>query len=128
MYDGLKTKGLYVPGSFLAVELLDGHPLTRGMPSRSGVFSRGSPVFATSIPVLDMDRRVIATYSEDDVLLSGYAENEELLQERPVLVWLRKGAGQLVLFAFNPQFRGSTPATYKLLFNALLLEETPNGE
>jgi len=36
-------------------------------------------------------------------------------------VWVRAGQGQLVLFGFQPQFRGSTPATFKLVFNALLL-------
>ncbi len=58
----LETKGLLVPGAFLAVDYLADHPLTWGMPQHSGVFSRGAPVFATSIPVFDMDRRVIATH------------------------------------------------------------------
>ena len=37
------------------------------------------------------------------------------------MVWVRAGKGQLVLFGIRPQFRGSTPATFKLVFNALLL-------
>jgi hypothetical protein len=39
------------------------------------------------------------------------------------MIWLKKGKGQLVLFAFNPQFRASTAADYKLLFNSLLLHK-----
>ena len=37
------------------------------------------------------------------------------------MVWVRAGKGQLVFYGFRPQFRGSTPATFKLVFNALLL-------
>ena len=69
-----------------------------------------------------MDRRVIASYPEDNILMSGFAENEELLAEKTALVWLKKGKGQIVMYGFNPQFRASTAGTYKLLFNALLLK------
>jgi hypothetical protein len=92
------------------------------MPAHIGVFSRGTPVFATQIPIFDMDRRVIATYTDKDILMSGYCENEEKLTNQAVMIWLKKGKGQLVLFGFNPQFRASTQGTYKLLFNALLLD------
>jgi len=60
-------------------------------------------------------------YPEEEVLLSGYVEGADQIGNRPAMVWLRSGRGQLVLYGFNPQFRASTPATYKLLFNALLL-------
>jgi hypothetical protein len=113
--------GVSVPGAFVAVDFLPDHPLTWGMPQQSGAFSRGSPVFATSIPTLDTDRRVVATYPERDLLISGYLEGEKQLQNHPVMVWVRAGKGQLVLFGIRPQFRGSTPATFKLVFNALLL-------
>jgi hypothetical protein len=117
------ARGLYCPGSWLAVDVKQGHPLSYGMPVRSGVFSRGKPFFLTSIPKFDTDRRVIVSYAEDDVLISGYIEEEEKLEGRTIMAWLRKGRGQFVLFGFNPQFRASTAATYKLLFNSLLLPQ-----
>ncbi len=115
--------GLYCPGSWLRVDVRQGHPLSWGMPAKSGVFSRGKPFFTTSVPQFDTDRRVIVSYAKDDVLLSGYIEEPEKLEGRTVMAWLRKGRGQFVLFGFNPQFRASTAATYKLLFNSLLLPE-----
>ncbi len=117
----LQKNGLYCPGSFLSVLLLDDHPITYGLPNEIGVFSRGRPVFATSIPNFDMDRRVIGKYPEEDILLSGYCEKEELLRNKSSIIWLKKGKGQLVLFGFSPHFRGSTDGTFKLIFNSLLL-------
>jgi hypothetical protein len=117
-------QGVSVPGAFLAVDFISDHPLTWGMPERAGAFSRGRPVFATSIPVLDTDRRVLGIYPERDLLISGYLEGEEQLQNRANVVWLRAGKGQLVLFGIQPQFRGGTPATFKLVFNAVLLPST----
>ncbi len=119
----LSEKGLYVPGSLVKVMLHTDNPLTLGMPPYVGVFSRGRPVFATSIPSFDTDRRVIGYYPEEGILMSGYAEHEELMALKPAIVWLRKGKGQMVVMGFNPQFRVSTPATFKLLFNAILLDK-----
>ena len=110
-----------VPGAFLAVDFIPDHPLTWGMPEKAGAFSRGTPVFSTSIPVLDTDRRVIAIHPERKLLLSGYIEGEKELHNRPILVWVKAGKGQLVLFGIRPQFRGGTPSTFKLVFNSLLL-------
>ncbi|MBW6459440.1 MAG: hypothetical protein K0B08_02605 [Bacteroidales bacterium] len=115
-------KELYVPGAFIAVDITQGHSLSLGMPEKSGVFYRGNPVFNTSLPNFDMDRRVIVSFPEKNILKSGYIEKEELLSEKPCMIWIKKGKGQLVLFAFNPQFRASTAASYKLLFNSLLLD------
>ena len=114
---------LYCPGSWLGVDVKQNHPLTYGMPAKSGVFSRGRPFFLTSVPQFDTDRRVIVSYEKDDVLKSGYIEKVKKLEGKTVMAWLSKGKGQFVLFGFSPQFRASTAATYKLLFNSLLLPE-----
>ncbi len=118
----VKQAGLYVPGSLLRLNLKPDHPVSLGMTETVNVFSRGTPVFSTSIPRLDMDRRILGTFPETDILLSGYAEHEEKLANRAAAVWLKKGNGQLVLLGFNPQFRASTSGVYKLLFNSLLLK------
>lgn len=119
--ESVKKAGFYAPGSLIKIVLNEGHPLNYGMPAEVGVFFRGSGVFQTSPPNFDMDRRVIATFPEDDIVMSGYAENAEKIAGKSAVVWLKKGIGQIVLMGFNPQFRGSTHATYKLLFNALFL-------
>jgi hypothetical protein len=90
------------------------------MPAESGAFSRGQAL-ETTPPRPDTDRRVLAHYPDHDLLVSGYLDHEEALADSPAVVWVRKGKGQLALFAFSPQGRASTPATYKLLFNGLLL-------
>ena len=128
--EALDKRGLAVPGSLLAVELITDHPLTLGMPEMTGVFSEGRPVLGTELPTLITDRRVVGRFParHENILLSGFAENAELLAGRPALVWARAGRGQLVLFGFQPQFRASTPATSKLLFNALLLPEIQTSE
>ena len=117
----LSKAGLYIPGSLVQVNLVQGHPLTLGMPESIGVFSRGRPVFATSVPLFDMDRRVIGTYPEKEVLMSGYAAEEEKMGNKAAMIWMKKGKGQFVFFGFGPQFRASTQASYKLLFNSILL-------
>ena len=125
--EALAEEGFYAPGSLLAVELLPDHPLTWGMPATTGVFTRGRPVLGTGLPMLDTDRRVIGSFPAADIVLSGFAENAELLAEQPAMVWVRAGKGQLVLFGFQPQFRFSTPTTFKLLYNAILLPRLEEG-
>ncbi len=119
---GLRNSGLYCPGSLLNINLKKDHPLTYGMLDKAKVFSRGRPVFSTSIPYFDMDRRIIGSFPEENILASGYVKKQKLLSNKAAMVWIKKGKGQLVLYSFYPQFRASTPGTYKLLFNALFLK------
>ena len=120
----LAEEGLYCPGSLVRIVLARDHSLTLGMEEEAGVFYRGRPVLKTSAPYFDMDRRVIASFPEKDILLSGYAENIEKCGNSAAMAWIKKGEGRIVLFGFNPQFRASTGGCYKLLFNSILLPET----
>jgi hypothetical protein len=117
----LRKKGFYSPNALLRLQLTPDHWLTYGMPEEIGVVSEGQPIFQTSPPIFDMDRRVLGKFPEKNILMSGYCEKQELVGNKPAMVWLKKGKGQLIFMGFNPQFRASTPGTYKLLFNSLLL-------
>ena len=68
-----------------------------------------------------MDRRVIASFGEKDILLSGYLKGEEYLANKAAMIWMNKGKGQFIFMAFSPIFRASVPSSYKLLFNSILL-------
>ncbi|MEI6899535.1 MAG: hypothetical protein WCL00_06640, partial [Bacteroidota bacterium] len=116
-------KSLNCPGSLLNMKLNQSTPLTFGMGTETGIFYRGRPLFSTSIPNFDMDRRVVGYFGEEDPLLSGFLEGKKSLANRPVLLWLTKGKGQMVLMGFSPIFRASVPGNYKLLFNSLLLKQ-----
>jgi len=119
----LKELEFFCPGSLLKVNIKENHPLTYGLEKEIGIlFNKRGQVFTTSFPKFDMDRRIIASFPEKDILMSGYCENVEKIAHKTAMVWLKKGKGQLVLMGFNPQFRASTQGTYKLLFNSLLLD------
>jgi len=117
----LTTRQLEIPGSLLSMNLIPNHPLTLGMPQQVGVFQRDNSILQTQIPSFGMNRQVIGSFPEENILLSGFAKNEKLLARSPAMVWMGQGKGQVVLFSFAPNFRGSTQATHKLIFNALLL-------
>lgn len=114
--------GVKCPGSLVQLTLNTNSAIAYGLNSKIGIFFRGKPVFITQIPNLDMDRRIIGHFGENDLLLSGYLKGEEYLTKKSALIWMQKGKGQIVLMAFSPIFRASVPASYKLLFNSLLLE------
>lgn len=120
--DAIEKAGLKCPGSLIRIKLNNESPITWGLGNEIGIFYRGKPAFSTQIPNLDMDRRIIGYFGDDNLLISGYLKGAEFLAKKSAIVWMQKGKGQIIIMAFSPTFRASVPATYKLLFNSLLLE------
>lgn len=121
--DTLKgDKEFSCPGSILRARVDRSHPLAFGMPEETPLFFTNSPALSTTVPPrVDIDRKVIVRYDEDkDPLMSGYLNQPDKLKGRAALVEVTWGKGKIVLFAFRPQHRAQTWATYKLLFNAIL--------
>ncbi|HLA40948.1 MAG TPA: hypothetical protein VJ417_13185, partial [Candidatus Glassbacteria bacterium] len=65
------------------------------------------------------DRRVVARYGSDNILLSGWILGEEKLEGMPAVVDITLGRGHVVLCGLGVQTRAQTWGTFKLLFNAI---------
>ena len=61
----------------------------------------------------------VAKYAAKDALMSGWMLGEKMINGKTALAETTYGKGKIVLFAFRPQHRGQTYATFPLLFNAL---------
>jgi len=64
---------------------------------------------------------VILRFSEQKtLLLSGLLDKPGSIAERAIVVNAHLGAGNVLLFANNPVYRGETIGSYDLVFNAIL--------
>jgi hypothetical protein len=104
------------PGSIFEIELAREHPIASGMDSATAVYFIDTPILDAG-----PGSRIVAAYPKDrNPLLSGWVEGVERLEGHPALLETPVGRGRAILFAFRPQHRGQTNATYKLLTNAIL--------
>ena len=130
----LSGQQFYIPGSLIRARVKTGTKLTYGVPEEVAVSFSRSRAFEVFVPsrtreggkenIADADKpavQEVVRYADEDILLSGWALGEERhLKDRAAMMEVKHGDGKVVLFAFRPQFRGQTRATYKLIFNAIL--------
>jgi hypothetical protein len=112
----LDRSDFYIPGSILRVELVEGFDVTAGVDDEVAVWFWGS---SRAFDVDDERVRVVARYGEGDPLLSGWALGGEALALEPAILEADVGRGSVVLFGFQPNYRGQTLGTWPLLFNAM---------
>lgn len=63
--------------------------------------------------------KTVAGYAAKDALLSGWMLGEKFVNGKTALAETNYGKGKIILFAFRPQHRGQTFATFPFIFNAL---------
>ena len=113
---GLRPQDFYVPGSILRLRLEGDYPITRGHDPETIAWYWDS---SRAFEVKDPSVRVLARYGEGNPLLSGWILGPEHVAGKPALLEARVGRGSVVLFGFQPDYRGQSIATWPLLFNAL---------
>ncbi|MEM2137088.1 MAG: hypothetical protein QXI93_03935, partial [Candidatus Methanomethylicia archaeon] len=112
--EGLKPTEFYIPGSILRIIVNNRHPVGFGMDIDSAAMFILSPAFKCP------DEYVVAKYPPTNPLLSGWILGEKYLYNAAAVVSIPKGFGKIVLLGFPVYSRCQTPATFKLLFNAIL--------
>jgi hypothetical protein len=92
------------------------HPVMTGMPEGADVVVNRSPVLTT----LDgFDGAVLAHYAQDNPLRSGWLEGEKYMRGNAAALDVAHGDGHVVLIAFQPQWRGQSTGTFRVVFNSI---------
>ena len=113
---GLPASAFYVPGSIVSLEVSPSSRLAADadVPT-SAWFWRTSRAFDVAHPAAT----ILARYGSGDPRQSGWLTGPEHIAGRAAIVEIRVGRGSVVLFGFQPNYRGHSVATWPLLFSTL---------
>ncbi len=127
------SKNFFIAGSLIKAGVNINNALAYGMQdtvalsfNRSRAFSvdkqrtsgEGGEEKLAEAPRPEVD--IVVKYAKEDLLMSGWEMGaKRYLADKAALVNVPYGQGNIVLFAFRPQFRAQPRGTYKLIFNAL---------
>jgi len=121
---GLDRTKFFCPTSILRITVDNETPIGYGLPKDAAAMFVNSLAFDTFAPAYGWDRKVVASYPEDEVLLSGWLLGEEYLTRKAAVVDAKDKDGRIILIGVRCQNRAQSHGTYKFLLNALLYPET----
>ena len=118
--EAIKTK-FACPGSILLMKFDSKHPVGYGMPEEAPGMFYQSTAFDVDV---SSGAKVISSFAERDVLLSGYLVGEEYIGKKAAAVDVPRGKGRVILIGFGVQNRAQPVGTFKLFFNSILYGAT----
>jgi hypothetical protein len=120
--EGVSARDFYCPGSILKIRFDPQDPISSGAPPLDSSTDEGVAWVESSLafePTSD-NARVNARFAEStELLLSGWLLGAEKIAGKGAIVEVKQGKGRVVMFAFRPQYRGQSIATFPFLFNAI---------
>lgn len=113
---GVNRRDFFTGGSIMQVITDPAQPVMAGMPPRADVFVFNSPVFTT----LDgFTGAVLAKFPSDvSPLRSGFLNGPQYMQGFAAALDVKHDRGHVVLFGFQPQWRGQPTGTFRTVFNS----------
>jgi hypothetical protein len=119
--EGVPPTKFFCPTSLLKIYVDNKSPIGYGMPAEAAAMFYRSLAYTTRIPSTgDWERKVVASYPDDDILLRGWILGEDLIARRAAVIDAKYKKGHIILIGFRCQHRAQTHGTYKFIFNALL--------
>ena len=109
----------YVPGSILTAHVDPADPLAYGVPETVNIFYNNNPVFAVADDAASVKK--VSWFYNDDPLVSGWAWGQKILNGKAAIVDATLGRGRVFLMGPEVTQRGQPYATFKFLFNGVLL-------
>jgi hypothetical protein len=117
-----RTK-FFCPTSLLKINVDNTSPIGYGMPEEAAAMFSDSLAMDTWMPPNEWNRKVVASFPEDNVLLSGWLLGEDIIARKAAVVDTQYKKGHIILIGIRCQHRAQSHGTYKFLLNALLYPE-----
>lgn len=109
----------FAPGTIVNLKISDkDNPIAYGFCDHVPAYMINSIAFSTTVYIDKVS--VIATFDENNVLLSGYINGSDKIKGKIALCEVPYERGKILMFAFRPQHRAQTWVTFRFIFNALL--------
>ena len=111
----------FCPMSILRLAVDNTTPIGYGLQEETPAVFSESLAMETWLPGTgDWERKVVASYPENNILMSGWLLGEDVIGRKAAVVDLRYKKGRIILVGIACQIRAQSHGTYKFLLNALL--------
>jgi hypothetical protein len=118
-----EDEGFFTPGSLFRIAADEDSPLADGVGSFAWAMQLGGYVMRSPDPA-----KVALRYppaGSEDFFMSGEADGEATLGGTAAVIDERVGAGRIVSFGFEPNFRAFTDGTQRIVYNAMFGADPP---
>src|SRR4029453_10820579 len=114
------STAFYAPGPIIEAEIqAPENPIFYGYTAKTIPVRYGNGPLL-NVPELMKDRILMKYPGQDKSVLSGLFKGANEIRDRPAIVDLPQGKGQIVLFAGNPCYRWQNHGEFEILFNTIL--------
>ncbi len=114
------SKAFYAPGPIVTAKVLKPkNPVFYGYPEGEPMTVRWASTALLSLPLREQNNVLMSFPGGDKAVQSGLMVGASEVKDRPAIVDLPLGSGQVLMFTTNPVYRWQNFGEYRMLYNAL---------